>query len=655
MQWLGFVAGMLLGSGATRAESADVVVCGGTASGVLAAVAAAREGASVILLEPTQHLGGMVSGGLGWTDYGRPETVGGYTREYYERIGKHYAKTGVEWHVEPHVAEAVFNEMASKAHVRVEYGQRLKEHAGVQLDGRRIAAIRCESGREYRAPTFIDATYEGDLMAQAGVSFHAGRESKDEFGEPGAGVRRLIPSGKPGAGKDKQGVLPLVYDGDPGAPSSGDNRIQSYNFRLCLTRTLTNRVPIAKPAAYDARDYTLSAQLLAAMPSPTLDQVLTLSPLANGKTDVNNYGHVSTDLPNASWGYPNGTYAQRQRLWQRHKDYVQGLLWFLANEPRVPEAIRQQAAPWGLAKDEFTDTENWPRQLYVREARRMMGSYVMTEQDTRSEREKPDAIAMGSYMLDCHPVQRVLAKDDDYYTEGYIGGANRVFPYEIPYRSLTPRREQCANLLVSVCLSASHVAWSSLRMEPVFMMTGHAAGLAAAVASKQHLAVQDVPMEPLRNKLLEQQQVLRWKIPGAMDPAMMPGVVVDEDRAEMTGVWKMSNAANQLVGVLYRYVPRDAPPHAARYVADLPSAGRYEVHLFYPPAANRASNVKVIIHHAGGEDAVFVNQRQDPTPLGRSLGIFEFSKGKAGWVQIGNDGADGVVAIDAVQWLPARP
>jgi hypothetical protein len=634
-----------------RGGDVDVLVYGGTAGGVIAAVAAAREGVSVVLLEPGKHLGGMVSGGLGWGDVNRKEIVGGYAREYFERVGKHYGKNEMVWHIEPHLAEKVFDEMAAEAGVKVRFGQRLREKGGVKVVDGRIADITSETGDTFAAKVFIDASYEGDLMAQAGVKFRVGREGISEYNEPSAGVRRMHPTGQPGSAVDDKGVLPLVHTGPPGAFGDADEKVQDYNFRLCLTRRADNRVAFTKPQSYDPRDHELLARALAKNHITALAQVLSIGVLPNDKTDINNGFTISTDLPNANWSYPNGSYAERQRIWQRHKGYTLGLLWFLASDPRVPQSLREETQQWGLAKDEFVDDENFPRQLYIREGRRMVGDYVMSEKDCRAENEKDDGIAMGSYMMDCHGVQRVLMPDNDYATEGSIGGNNRILPYEISYRALTPKRAECQNLLVPQCMSVTHVAWSSIRMEPQFMLMGHAAGVAGALAAHDKAAVQDVAIDKLRDKLKSQGQVLRWKMPGVIDSTTLAGVVVDDEQARYTGAWKATNVIGPLVGNAYRFGDaRDGQKRSVRFTPELP-AGKYEVRMFYAAASNRAANVKVTIHHGAGDSSVSVDEKQ-PMPVGgKSLGTFDFPGGKLGFVEVIGDGADGIVVVDAMQFV----
>jgi hypothetical protein len=495
-------------------ERYDVAVYGATASGVIAAVAAARQGASVVLLEPTNHIGGMVSGGLSATDKGNEKTIGGVTREFFARVGKHYGKDDAVWFHEPHVARDVFAAMLNEAKVKVITGQRLRERGGVATLDRRIEHLVMEDGSTCTATVYIDASYEGDVMAQAGVRYTVGREARSQYNELFAGVQKFQRSGVPGTAKDGQGVLPDVLTVAPDELGAGDGRIQAYNFRLCLTRDPANRVAIAKPAGYDERAYTILARWLAAHPELKLKDVVALVPIPNGKVDANNYGKISSDWVNGSFGYPDGTYAQRGQIWRDHRTWVQGLWWFLRNDPRCPESIRAEAGPWGLARDEFTDTGNWPPQLYIREGRRMVGAYVMTEHDLRRDITKPDGVGMGSYRIDSHFVQRFVLPDGDWAIEGWVGGnERRVPPYQVPYRSLTPRREQCTNLLVPVCLSATHAAWMSIRMEPVFMILGHSAGVAAAMSAKAGVAVQDLDVASLRATLLEQKQVLAYEPP----------------------------------------------------------------------------------------------------------------------------------------------
>ncbi len=493
----------------------DLVVYGGTAGGVITAVAAAREGLNVGLLEPGKHLGGMVSGGLGWTDYGRKEVIGGYSLELFERVGRKYGRP-IEWHFEPHVAEAVFNDLVREAGVRVFLDHRLREKGGVRKTGTQISDILMENGSLFRGKVFADATYEGDLMAQAGVSFTWGREGAREYGESLAGVREHTPFHQfraavspllDAAGK----LLPEIMPRSSDPIGAADKRVQAYNFRLCMTKAAGNRVSWSKPAGYDPARYELLARYLPALEAHlarplAINDVMKADILQNGKTDTNNNGAFSTDYIGGSYEYPTGNYATRARIRQAHVDYIRGFLFFLATDSRVPAALKAEMNEWGLCRDEFVDANHWPYQLYVREARRMMGEYVMSQKDIQTDLTKTDPIGMGSYNSDSHNVQRRPdAAGAAVENEGDM--QVRVTPYQIPYRLMLPKRSEATNLLVPVCFSATHVAYSTLRMEPQYMIVGHAAGVAAKMAIDRGLAVQDVDTAALGAKLKSQRAV----------------------------------------------------------------------------------------------------------------------------------------------------
>jgi hypothetical protein len=495
----------------------DVLVYGGTAGGVIAAVSAAREGLQVILVTPDRHLGGMVSGGLGWTDYGKQPVIGGYSREFFERVGRKYGRP-IEWHFEPHVAEAVFDDLVKEAGVQVIRG-RLREKRGVLKSGSTLTGIVTEDGATFTAKVFVDATYEGDLMAQAGVSYAWGREGMAEYGESLAGVRERTPYHQFRAAvsplDSKGALLPEIARRAGDEVGAADKRVQAYNFRLCMTRTAGNRVPWPRPARYAPERYELLARYLPALQT-TLGRPLTTSDvmkpdlLQNGKTDTNNNGAFSTDYIGGSYGYPEGSYAARARIRQAHVDYIQGFLYFLATDPRVPAGLSAEMKEWGLCRDEFVDADHWPYQLYVREARRMVGEYVMSQRDIQSDLTKSDAIGMGSYNSDSHNVQR-RPTPDGAAVENEGDMQVPVTPYQIPYRVMVPRRAQATNLLVPVCFSATHVAYSTLRMEPQYMIIGQAAGVAAKLAIDARAAVQDVDAAALRAKLRGQGAVFDYQ------------------------------------------------------------------------------------------------------------------------------------------------
>ncbi|HEV7837392.1 MAG TPA: FAD-dependent oxidoreductase, partial [Gemmatimonadaceae bacterium] len=496
-------------------QTFDVVVYGGTAGGVIAAVAAARMGLSVALLEPSQHLGGMVTGGLSATDHGNKIVVGGYALEVYERIGRKYG-VPLWWYPEPKVAEQVLNEMVgASTELYVFLGHRLKAQGGVHKTGTTIEEIVTENGDRFRAKLFLDSSYEGDLMAQAGVSYTVGRESSAQYGESLAGVRpkdRAHQFDVKVEARDARGrLIPEISAAPRGEIGSGDKRVQAYNFRMILTTDPRNQVRFLKPRAYDPQRYELLRRLIEATsrargsPPPLGELLLIRADLPHSKADFNNRGAFSTDYIGKSYDYPEGSYDQRARIWTDHVDYVKGLLYYLANDRGVPRSIRDEMNRWGLAKDEFADNDNWPYQLYVREGRRMLGEFVMTQRDIQVDTTKPDAIAMGSYNSDSHNVQRFVQSDGTVQNEGNMEVA--VEPYQIPFRMILPKRTQATNLLVPVCFSASHVTYSTLRMEPQYMMIGQAAGVASALALKAGVPIHDVDVAQLRRTLKAQGMV----------------------------------------------------------------------------------------------------------------------------------------------------
>ena len=501
----------------------DLVVYGGTAGGVMTAVAGAREGLSVVLLEPRDHVGGMVTGGLSWSDIGKEEVIGGLALEFAWRVGnkykmRHYMPRGPRvWAFEPKVAEAVMREMLREAGVKVLFRHRLKEKGGVIKEGTRVVRILMENGASFEGKIFADCTYEGDLMAQAGISYTWGRESVDEYGESLAGVRERTPyhqfvvNVRPY--DDKGRLLPLVSDQPKGKPGSADRKVQAYNFRVIISDDPDNQVPFPKPPDYDPWRYELLARVIEARTKkwgrpPVMTGMMIVTRIPNHKADVNNYGSVSTDHIGASWDYPNASYARREEIWRDHVSYVQGFFYFLANDPRVPKPLQDEINQWGLAKDEFTDTNHWPHQLYIREARRMVGEFVVTQKDLQTDRTKPDPIGMGSYNSDSHNVQRIVNEQGFAENEGDMQVP--VEPYQIPYRVMLPKRTEAANVLVPVAFSASHVAYSSLRMEPQYMIIGHAAGVAAKMAIEAGVIPHEIDTRALTRRLIEQGAVMEY-------------------------------------------------------------------------------------------------------------------------------------------------
>jgi len=673
----------------------DVIIYGGTSGAVTAAVQVRKMGRSVAIVCPDKHLGGLSSGGLGWTDTGNKAVIGGLAREFYHRVWNHYQTTDAwrwqerqtygnkgqgaaaidgeqrtMWIFEPHVAEKAFEEFITEYDIPVFRNEWLNRDGGVSKSNGRITSIRMLSGKSFRAGMFIDATYEGDLLATAGVTYHVGREAKSQYGEDWNGIQtgvlhhghhfgvlktKISPYVVPD--DPSSGLLPRISPDDPGDYGAADHRVQAYCFRMCLTNHDDNRVPFTKPAGYDAKQYELLARVFEA---GWREHFSKFDPIPNYKTDTNNHGPFSTDNIGFNYDYPDASYERRKEIISEHEEYQRGLMYFIANDPRVPSDVRTAMSKWGLAADEFTDNDNWPHQIYVREARRMVGQYVMTENELLKRRPTPQSIGMGSYTMDSHNVQRYVTPEGYVQNEGDIGVSTRG-PYEIAFGSILPKQEQCENLLVPVCLSSSHIAFGSIRMEPVFMILGQSAATTAVMALDGQLPVQDVKYEALRERLLKDGQILETP-PGTaisrgghgVDARSLDGVVIDESEVKLSGNWSSSASTGSWVGNGYRHDAdkRDGKA-SARFEADLKKSGKYEVRISYSANPNRATNVPVVVQHAAGESAVKIDQKQAPKIDGlfTSVGAFEFSSDKTAVVVISNEGANGYVIVDAVQWL----
>lgn len=520
-------------------QEADIIIYGGTSAAVTAAVQARKLGKSVIIVSPDKHLGGMTSSGLGFTDTGNKEVIGGLAREFYQRLYSHYQKDeawtwqamneygnkgqgtpaidGAQrtmWIFEPHAAEQVFEDFLKESELTVFRDEWLNRESGVQKEDSKIVSITTLSGKTFKGKIFIDVTYEGDLMAAADVSYTVGREANSQYDENWNGVQTDVfhhghffkspvdPYVVPG--DPASGVLPLISTQPPGEYGAGDKKLQAYCFRMCLTDLPENRVPFPRPVGYESTQYELLLRVLATGWRETFDK---FDPIPNRKTDTNNHGPFSTDHIGMNYDYPEASYERRREIVAEHERYQKGLMYFMANDPRMPEDVQSAMQKWGLAKDEFTDNGNWPHQIYVREARRMVSDYVLTEHEVLGKREVPQPIGMGSYTMDSHNIQRYITEDGFVQNEGDIG-VHPDKPYSIAYGSIVPKQDECTNLLVPVCLSTSHIAYGSVRMEPVFMILGQSAATAAALAIDNSQAVQAVDYETLKEKLLEQGQRL---------------------------------------------------------------------------------------------------------------------------------------------------
>jgi hypothetical protein len=499
--------------------SYDVVVYRATAAGAVAAIAAAESGARVVIVESGRNVGGMVSGGLGRTDMDRQQhLIGGFAGEFYRRVGRHYDQP-LAWFFEPHVAERVFRDWLQEAGVPVHFEQRL---VSVEKEGARIVRLVTDTGASYGAAVFIDASYEGDLLKEAGISYAVGRESRSKYGENYAGRHDFLPGGHqlrvPTPARDSDGnLLPYVTPEEELVPTGeGDGKIQAFCFRLCLTSNPTNRIEIGPPEGYDPARFGLVRSYVRALGgSARLGDFTGIASMPNQKTDLNAGGGVSVNLPGAGLEYIEATPERRREIWEEHRSWAHGLLYFLGNDPSVPESLRVEARQWGLPRDEFAETGHWPHQMYVREARRMYGEHVLTERDLLGDTAKYDSIGMGQYNIDIREVQwvgrtvyRFPNVRQEVLMEGYVSVP--VEPYEIPYRSLLPRYHECSNLLVPVAISASHVAFASFRMEPQFMIAGHASGVAAALSLRLNVPVHHVPVAELQALLRAQGQILRY-------------------------------------------------------------------------------------------------------------------------------------------------
>ena len=519
-------------STAGAGQHADIVIYGCTSGGVVAAIEARRLDRSVLLLCREDYLGGMSTNGLGWSDTGNHRAIGGLSLEFYRKVKQYYDDPSVwvhaprparaenfvdgdaMWQFEPKVAERIFEDWAKQAGVTIVRNQPLdRSKRSVEMDGNRIVAFRSKSGRRFEGNIFIDATYEGDLMAGAGVSFAVGREANATYGETLNGVQLanttnhqftldIDPYRVPG--DPSSGLVPRISAERPASDGTADRKIQAYTYRMCLTDVPANRVPFPKPAGYDASQYMLLKRY---MDAGYRDYFRKFDRIPNGKTDTNNFGAFSFDNIGMNYDYPEGSDADRAAIAREHTTYQQGLLWFMANDPDVPAETRAEMSRWGLCKDEFTRTGHWPREMYVREARRMVSDFVMAEPHLRGTKTTPRPVGMGSYNMDSHNVQRIVDARGFARNEGNIEiSPGRAYP--ISYDAIVPKKREAVNLLVPVALSASHIAYGSIRMEPVFMILGQSAATAASLAIDDQVSVQDVDYDKLRARLTAEGQIL---------------------------------------------------------------------------------------------------------------------------------------------------
>lgn len=658
-------------------ESYDIIVYGGTSAGIVAGIQAKKMGKSVVIIEPTDREGGLTTGGLGQTDIGNKMVIGGLSREFYQRVAKHYSldnswkwqkrqeyrdggQTKTDkgessmWTFEPSAALKVFRDWISETNLKLIFNERLNRKNGVIKLGNKIVQITMESGRTFAGKMFIDATYEGDLLAAAGVSYTVGREANSKYGETLNGVQtkmakhhnfvdRVDPYRV--KGDPSSGLLPFIDENGPGKEGGGDHKVQGYCFRMCLTDHPDNRIPFKKPSGYNEMWFELLLRNYEAGETrvPWIN-----SSMPNRKTDTNNRQGFSSDFIGQNYDYPEADYAKREKIVAQHLLYHQGLMWTLANHPRMPRKIREEVSRWGLCKDEFIDGNGWQNQLYIREARRMVSDLVMTQNHCQKKEVVFDSVGMGAYNMDSHHVQRYITDEGYVKNEGDVQVA--VPPYPIGYRSIVPREKEANNLLVPVCLSASHIAFGSIRMEPVFMVLAQSAVTAASMAIDDSLSVQQVSYQKLSKRLKLDGQVLQYKPTLAIGE--LKGIIVDDKDAQLIGEWKEGSV---IWGINEGYVHDQRlmdGSASATFVTTLPENGRYEVQVSYKEHYTRASNIEVEISHEQGVSKRLLNQREKPKidRFFQSLGTFKFNK-KAK-LFLSNKGVNGSVAVDAVRWLP---
>ena len=680
---------------AQKTYSHDVVIYGGTSAAISAAVQVKSMGKTVVVVSPDKYLGGLSSSGLGWTDSGKKEAIGGVARDFYHRVWRHYQSVDswrwqkmdeygnrgqgapaidgdrrTMWIFEPHVAGLIFESWVKENELEVYRDEWLDREKGVIKDGAKIRSISTLSGNTYQGSVFLDCTYEGDLMASSGVSYFVGRESNSVYGESLSGVQikrarshqfkgRVDPfviKGDPSSG-----LLARISDQSPGNQGEGDSKMQAYNFRLCLTQVEDNRIAFPKPDQYDPLQYEL---LLRTLIQDSRHVFGKFDPIPNAKTDTNNHGPFSTDNIGMNYLYPEAGYEERKEIILEHERYQKGYFYFLCNDPRVPEDVRIKMNTWGLAKDEFEYNGYWPHQIYVREARRMVSNFVITELNIRGKSETPRSIGMGSYTMDSHNVQRYVAKDENgmayVQNEGDVQ-VNPGGPYQISYGSIIPKVNECSNLLVPVCVSSSHIAFGSIRMEPVFMILAQSAATAAVLAIEDEISVQEVPYPKLKERLKVDGQVLelarsnRVTSGRGIDPQKMSGLVVDGEQLSFEGEWVESTSLRPFVGYSYFHDGNGGKGmRSACFPFEAPKDGLHEIMVSYVASGNRAGKVRYEIKDEKKLASVLVDQRKKGSTdnLWHSLGSFVFEKGKKYDLKVYNEDTEGYVIVDAAHIIP---
>ncbi|MHA4846731.1 FAD-dependent oxidoreductase [Flavitalea antarctica] len=631
----------------------DICIYGGSSAGVIAAYTAKKMGKSVILVEPGIRLGGLTSGGLGMTDIGNKYAVTGISLDFYRRIGRHYGKLE-QWTFEPQIAKQLFEEYIQKANVDILYQNRLV--AVSKKDGQ-ITEIKVENVVQAGTPTqvikakmFIDCTYEGDLMAKSGVSYTIGRESNSTYNETYNGVqlrdKHQFPDGidpyrTPGV--KESGLLWGVSDEELAPAGSGDKKVQTYNIRVCLTNSPANRIAITQPDDYKPERYELLLRLLEKKPASNLRGIMTLSRMPNDKTDINNSGPFSTDMIGMNWNFPEAGYSKRNEIQKAHDNYTKGFFYFIGHDPRVPEHLRKEMLEWGYPKDEYVENGNWTPQMYVREARRMVGEYVMTQANCEGQQVVADGVGLAAYTMDSHNCQRIVV-DGMVKNEGdvQIGGFD---PYPISYRSLIPKQKECKNLLVPVCLSASHIAYGSIRMEPVFMVLAQSSAVAASLAIDGNKSVQEVDVLQLQTLLKD----------NPLADGSNPDILIDnEDSVNLIikGSWTKGKKGGY--GPTYLVANSEkGTGSSVKFTPLISQAKNYEVYTYYPKLET-GSEETVINVFDGQKQFTRTIAKSKVQVVGQtsgewvSLGRYKFSKGNKAFVEITGKGGKGDIVADAI-------
>ena len=655
---LGFT--LFTGCKSTPTEEYDICIYGGTSAGVIAAYSAKMMNKKVLLIEPQNRLGGLTSGGLGFTDIGNKQVVTGLSKDFYRRLGTHYGKLE-QWIFEPKVADSIFNDYVKRADIDVLYKHRIIE-ANV-IDGT-IRDIILESSdgtkttKTVFAKMFIDCTYEGDLMAKAGVSYTIGREDNKLYNETYNGVQLMKGHQFPDGidpykipGDSTSGLLWGIAPTTLSPEGTGDKLVQAYNYRICLTNNPTNKIEITKPDNYDPAKYELLLRLFDAQPEKRkLNHYFIWSRMPNKKTDINNRGGFSTDMIGMNHNYPEASYKEREKIIKTHKDYTQGLLYFYKTDPRVPKELKDEIQEWGYPKYEYTENHHWSPQLYIRESRRMIGDYVMTQAHCEGHEIVDDGIGMAAYTMDSHNCQRIVIKKDGKHfvkNEGNveIGGG---LPYPISYRSIIPKENECKNLLVPVCLSASHIAYGSIRMEPVFMVLAQSAAIAATEAIHTG-SVQSVNVKKVQAILHE-------------DPLLdgsFSEILIDDSDLDLpsNNDWEVLKKQGGYGPSFLKLKNQNGQP--IRFTPNIEHEGKYKVYTYYHMRKDIAPTITYFI--SNGTDNWTKRINKDSVKIeGQTsgewieLGIYDFHKNTKSYIEISAGNTNGIVIADAVLFIPIK-